>query len=718
LINSIDSIKDDPDSRIIVIPFHEHLFDPIEGSASKKDKQQIKEEIKRFSYRTHRDINLELPLSKFKTLVEKNTLDYINYMFLYTDGLHEIDGKKDKDAITITSKIIELDEYVKNNYIYRFYFEVDQAAHHDNIMALESDDRRFWVIRDYKVNIKFVGLSSIRDTLDVCNDSIIKIDLTKDCKDFKGKITFKANESKFYKVECVTSEDNSSLNITVTPKPGVSIPEKETIKIRGKLEKNENDKEQKYFYLLDSQLEIVCNYDPEEVLIGLDTSEIEYNLSDNYKDGKKKDSVKTISLLKQSNEFNGEIIFEAVENGLYDVSCNVLDDKSHLEVVVTPKKDVSSCDKEKETIEIKCKLYEREKDFRKRFKLRNENITINCVNLPKRTVNFCLENQKGLKSYAKKTLDLGATSYYPGFWGKSDSLSCLKFSLLTSFDEAAKSNNASCKLSFCDDNGNSLSYSDFKIVVNGKDTPTNSYVLDSKCEKVDFEIVPSKSAKDFTFNGYIIISDVKNADEVNGCKATESIKILPWRYEHDRIPDPLEIFLKFLLLLLILAGLLLKIIRFCLRKNAPTFPDNKIMVFENEDNEYLFDNPKLTMDVILEGNNSPLIVKGYSNIYIAHSKQRNGYLKQLILTDKKDWTSSKNFWGGWTYMIGANLPRKIRQITISPLNKDSLKLNIFYVGRSKEEEMTLNYEQIENSNIPYTCIGIHFTNGVINNINN
>ena len=144
------------------------------------------------------------------------------------------------------------------------------------------------------------------------------------------------------------------------------------------------------------------------------------------------------------------------------------------------------------------------------------------------------------------------------------------------------------------------------------------------------------------------------------------------------------------------------------------------MVFESESEkkEYLFDTPKLTKDVILEGNNTPLIVKGYSNIYIAHSKQRNGYLKQLILTDKEGWSSSKNFWGGWTYMIGANLPREIRQITISPLDKVSLKLNIFYVDKPKEEEMILNYDQIENSNIPNTGIFIHFTNGVINNINN
>ena len=79
--------------------------------------------------------------------------------------------------------------------------------------------------------------------------------------------------------------------------------------------------------------------------------------------------------------------------------------------------------------------------------------------------------------------------------------------------------------------------------------------------------------------------------------------------------------------------------------------------------------------------------------------------------------SSKNFWGGWTYMIGANLPFNVRQITISPQDNDSLNLVISYTDKTSEE-MILYYEQDKKSDIPNTDIVIHFVNGVINNINN
>lgn len=334
---------------------------------------------------------------------------------------------------------------------------------------------------------------------------------------------------------------------------------------------------------------------------------------------------------------------------------------------------------------------------------------------------FLMKQWYSLFPNSEKVQSIGIAHYYPSFCWEKDSLTNVFAKISFELSPDAKKNRSWAKFQFIDNTGNPIDTTCMKIVV---DKDTNEFVINhSECDSMvvkDICFVFSKNANKGVYNGYIQLIDHNNLDRINGheLNGDKIYKMFPWTIEYDKHLNPLLKNILWIFVIVLILCLLYLLIRFIIKSNKPTFPDNKIMVFENENNKYLFDSPKLTKDVILEGNNSPLIVKGYSNIYIAHSKQRNGYLKQLILTDKEGWSSSKNFWGGWTYMIGANLPRKIRQITISPLDKVSLKLNIFYVDKPKEEEMILNYDQIENSNIPYTGIFIHFENGVINNINN
>lgn len=475
----------------------------------------------------------------------------------------------------------------------------------------------------------------------------------------------------------------------------------------------EQESDTKKFWVVDSLVTIK--------FIGLETLVVNYNVSDNYSKNTPKDTEKIINLTRDYDSYNGKIVFTPQESGYYNVDCKVSDGSSSVKIIVTPKEDVVNLPK-REEITVKCKL--KPNHDQKYYYLLDNEFKIICINTPERGVSLSLRNIEQDTSAKRKPLHLhlGNTSYYPQCMGNSSKLECLDFSLLTDFDKFAVQDKATLKASFVDSKGEPLSYEDFRIVVNKVDTLSSAkdyFVVHSEQTQVDFTIVPSKSADDFSFKGYLLVSQMNNIDKINGkAISNDVLRILPWEFEHDRILNPLAMFLIFLKLFIILLALLYVIIKYFLRQNAPTFPYNKIMVFENEKKEYLFDSPKLTKDVIFEGNNSPFIVKGYSNIYLAHSKQRNGYLKRLILTDKKDWTSSKNFWGGWTYMIGTNLPCEIRQIIISPQNKVSLKLNVFYVGETKEEEMILNYEQIEEYNIPDTGIVVHFENGVINNINN
>lgn len=581
LIKAIDSIETNDKSEIIVIPFYAEPLAVFKHGANSQGKAEIIKEVMNFKYVKAGDpisgklrTNIVSALTYFENIVKEDCLDYINYLYLYTDGSHE-----DKDGHTtnkewndLTRKITDFDEYAnsKGRYIYRFYYLVsDKADPKRMIRKLDDDSRRFWVV-DGLVDINHIGIETSAINYNVCDnpsenikkDAYKTIKLTKDFKSYKGDFIFTPQNDDYYSVECTKSKEDTLIKVKVTPKNGIELPKNHKILVNIKL-----DKSLKYYYLLNSQ------------------------------------------------------------------------------------------------------------------------ILINCINTPERCVSLLLENTEEDKSNGNKRLDLGNTSYYPSFMGKSSQLNCLNFSLSTDFNKFAKQDKACLNVSFADSEGKPLTYTNFKIVVNKSDTlsVTNSFCpIGAEQKHIDLTILPSENTDDYKFKGYLIVSDINNIDRINGeVIYNDEVKILPWEFEHDRKLNPLFknlLWIFFLLLLLLFAIYLAFKARALF---APHFPAGCKIAFVAQSDTFNTDidhNFKLSATYV---DKCGVLTEDGSNTVATHIL-RDRYIQKVILSGNEGHmpfqTTIGEKWNGQIIHVTADFFNDlISSIELKPIKNNRGKEDVLVV---------------------------------------
>lgn len=591
LINAIDSIKTTDESEIYVIPFYAEPLDVFMHKADDQGKAEIKKEVMDFKYSDARDpvsgklrTNIISALSKFEDIVKKDCLEYINYLYLYTDGAHENnDGKttyKEWDALK--NKIESFDTFVNSSgrYIYRFYYLVSNKADPRNVIkALESHSRKFWVVNGL-VDINHIGIEKSSINYNVCDnpsenikkDTCKTIKLTKDFKSYKGNLIFKPHNDDFYSVDCTKSNDGTSIKIEVYPKDGVELPKNHKILVDIIL-----DTSQHHFYLLNNQ------------------------------------------------------------------------------------------------------------------------IVINCINTPERSVSLSLKNttEDGSNGNKRKEeIDLGNTSYCPSLMGKSGQLSSLDFSLTADFDTFAIKDKGSVSFSFVDSEGNPLTYTEFKIVVNESDTLSTTdcyWCIKSGQKQVDFTILPSENTDNCKFKGYMMVSHFNNIDRINGDAISNDMVILPWEFEHDRKLNPIYWIIIFLFLLVI-ASLILYWFLWLL---GAKFPRNWDINFESNING----NPTIVFDC---PDNKDYKFKGRRvfthNATIFFARRLHYFrINKVVLSNKTKCVRS--YWKGYSIYIKTNLNdlnNSIKSITFTPVKGILAKVEIKYLNRTENGEYKLNYRDCDN----------------------
>ena len=433
--------------------------------------------------------------------------------------------------------------------------------------------------------------------------------------------------------------------------------------------------------------------------IGLETLVVNYNVSDNYSENIKKDDKKVINLTKDYGSYKGKIVFKPQKSDYYKVDCYISDSGSSVKVVVTPKEGVVNLPKKEEII-VKCEL--KTTDDQKYYYLLDNEFKIICINTPERSVSLKLNNIEQNLSNRSKHLHLGNTSYYPQFMGNSSNLECLDFSLSTDFDKFAVQDKATLNVSFADSRGEPLSYEDFKIVVNKSDTLSTakcSYTVNSGQKQIDFTIVPSKAADDFSFKGYLLVSQMNNIDKINGkAICSDTIQILPWKFEHERKLNPLLKnilwFIFFVCLILFIIWLLF-FLRRCL---APHFPSGCKIAFvtcqgSNSDtvHNFVLSFKQVDEGILVGDKNFPNAISNIINTNIL----KGSYVQKIVLSSSKRTTTQTGIqekWNGKVIYVKADFHSEtISYIELIPiktkLNKNDVRVMVKYYDNEKPSFM-------------------------------
>ncbi len=591
LWQSIDKLPNNEQNEIIVIPFYAEPLTEFRAKADSEGKKSIINSIKEFKYPrwVHKKrTNITGALSEFEKIVKTNCCEYKNYMFLYTDGLHEpVEDQPDIYLSSVIQKIDSFNSYVtaKGRYIYRFYCLVSPDADPGGkISKRESDDNHFWVIKDLNVNVNLLGLGSLEIDYNICdnpNQGIKKdikkvIPLNGDCKNFSGKIVFNVENNEYYNVECELSDNKDSVIIkNVYVKNGVNredLPEKKLIKVQMKSEQGED------------------NHDKNIIL---------------------------------DNSFE-----------------------------------------------------------------------INCINIPERSLSISLTNQDGDISEDDTRINLGTTEYHPRWLLGPEKLEGITFSMSAAFNNYAELDNSSLSLSFVDNEGKPVSYDDFKIVINKKDTLStiNPYVEISKSsKKMDFQIIPSTKADDSTFKGFLLISNPNELDRVNGVSvADEGTQILPWKFVHNRRINPL------LRILIWILGLLVCLLLFIShhRKHSPRFPSNGRPVFAPIGNAYNIQIlPYEYNGNTFEGGDTidtNIFKKYIKEIIVRNPNARYPYMPQHPGFWDKLWNGDTLFMDGFF----ADYP--IYRMVFKPTDTNDIEVRIEYDNQTEQQNIILPISEISN----------------------
>ena len=154
LIDGISNI-DDPETKIVLVKFYSGTWAPVEVQATPAGKEKLINEIKKTQIVSQtwngytNQTNIVEAMKKFHALVKP---DYINYMFLFTDGQNEIGN--------LCDELNHWPSKTKGKYCYGFYVLVDDKAKNQCVTDAAKKYDNFWIVPDANAIIKICNISN------------------------------------------------------------------------------------------------------------------------------------------------------------------------------------------------------------------------------------------------------------------------------------------------------------------------------------------------------------------------------------------------------------------------------------------------------------------------------------------------------------------------------------------------------------------------------
>jgi hypothetical protein len=222
LVDGINFIDNDDESRIVLVPFYSQ---PLEGEiidvpANADGKKKLIEFIKNRECKPDglgSMTNIVDALKKFHQ-ISKN--EYLNYMFLYTDGINEL-GDLGTELQSWNSKNA-------NSNKYGFYVLVHKAADNKDVRVAEKNQDNFWVVPDAKQKIVICSIKDtwVKDVRETQKPLVLSVQGKTQI--FDGDVDIQSNTNPYYQLKNIKTDiRNSMISFEISPKCKLSTCPKE-----------------------------------------------------------------------------------------------------------------------------------------------------------------------------------------------------------------------------------------------------------------------------------------------------------------------------------------------------------------------------------------------------------------------------------------------------------------------------------------------------------
>lgn len=231
LVASIQSIEEDANSEIVIIPFYAKVLDKVIFNASSAGKQMAIAYINSRMYKVDKPAktNIVAPIEEAYNLVKAN---YVNYVFIYTDGENEVGGNA---ALVKVLTAWNENTQVANQWTFGFYILVDPAADKPVVRDAERTQKRFYVVDDATQIISLVQMPTSKLTYNMRADTCGEICLEGNYQHADGKIRL-TSSNPYYECKCADVEIRTGkVKFRLVPKCGVSIPVETDIVVKAQL---------------------------------------------------------------------------------------------------------------------------------------------------------------------------------------------------------------------------------------------------------------------------------------------------------------------------------------------------------------------------------------------------------------------------------------------------------------------------------------------------
>ena len=231
LVSSIQSIEDDANSEIVIIPFYAKVLDKVTFSATSAGKQAAINYINSRIYKvdTPAKTNIVAPIEEAYNLVKSN---YVNYVFIYTDGENEVGG-----STALASALNNWNNKTQsaNQWTFGFYILVDPAADKPAVRDAERTQTRFYVVDDATQIISLVQMPVSMHTYNIKEDSFGEIQLEGNYQYAVGDILL-TSSNPYYDLECQRdSISKGKYQYRLIPKDGIKAPVEYVVTVQSQL---------------------------------------------------------------------------------------------------------------------------------------------------------------------------------------------------------------------------------------------------------------------------------------------------------------------------------------------------------------------------------------------------------------------------------------------------------------------------------------------------
>ena len=164
LVQTISNIND-PETEIVIIPFTNKTFQPIEGYVAQKDSiiASIKNIKAQNGYTNIADA-WDTGLSYVDT-------SKVNYIFLLTDGLHNCGPSKD----VLFKKLAEFGTKSYERYMFAFYMMLTPNAREMDIFRIADTTSQMWAIESMNINASLMR-TAFKQKSNIYNNKTVRID--------------------------------------------------------------------------------------------------------------------------------------------------------------------------------------------------------------------------------------------------------------------------------------------------------------------------------------------------------------------------------------------------------------------------------------------------------------------------------------------------------------------------------------------------------------